>query len=113
MISKVSSMITPGKEDGNKELTQWLSGEMNEEMRREKGMVGSLWSWNRLAATGEVGETRGGDSQSDVRTGLCGPIKTIDVHTLDMGYGMVSLGTGRVWQDNNKYNKITLFVGKH
>ena len=24
---------------GNKELTEWLSGEMNEEMRTEKGMV--------------------------------------------------------------------------
>ena len=29
---------------GNKGLTEWLSGEMNEEMRTEKGMVGSLWS---------------------------------------------------------------------
>ena len=84
---------------------------MNEEMWVDKGMVGFLWSWNRLtirpARKGILGS---GTANHRLR------LDFVDQSTLWIfthGDGLVSLGTGRVWQDNNKYNKITLFVRKH
>ena len=47
----------------DKGVTEWLIGEMNEEMWTDKGMVGSLWSWNRLTKTGKEGDTGVWDSQ--------------------------------------------------